>query len=382
MNCFHALLAGVFALCWFVGAPAARADVVTIVSGRDVTLYENDTGDAANGSGEHFFAGRTNAGEIRRGILWFDIASAVPPGSTITDVTLRLRMSKTIVGGMTTTLHRVQRAWGEGASNAFGQEGGGTNPERDDATWIHTFYPDQFWKNMGGDFDAAVISSLAVGPVAFYTWPSTPEFVSLAQSWLDDPSANFGLMVITDETQFPSAKRFDSHENGVANNRPMLQVTFDPPAATAELVDATVTFGQLLGGTVDDLRESDDQRITTRSSPGISVLEPDLMQIEIGAVTSELGAATLDVTIESGLNHPTGVATLRLRNWNTNQLQVVGSYPLTSSEQTVTTEDISTTNRIRQTDGRIDLAIRHVVPAVFSALGFDSRIDLVEILPQ
>lgn len=378
----NALMAGILASTALVTAVPARADVVTIVSGRDVTLYENDEGAAANGSGEHFFAGRTNAGEIRRGMLWFDVASAVPPGSTITGVTLRLRMSKTIVGTMTTTLHRVQRDWGEGASNAFGQEGGGTNPERDDATWIHTFYPDQFWKNMGGDFDNAVVSSLAVGPIAFYTWPSTPAFVSLAQSWLDDPGSNFGLMVITDETQFPSAKRFDAHEHGVANNRPMLEVTFDPPAATAELIDATVTFGQLLGGTVDDLRQSDDQRMTTRSSPGISVLEPDLMQIEIGAVTTELSASTLDITIESGLNHPTGIATLRLRNWSTNHLQVVGSYPLTGSEETVTTQDISAANRIRQSDGRIDLAVRHVVLAVFSAIGFDSRIDLVEIVPQ
>ncbi len=381
MTARTALVAGLMALFAVIAFPAS-ADVVSISPGKDVTLYENGDGSTANGAGSYFFTGRTNGGEIRRGMLWFDIASAIPAGSKITSATLRLRMSKTIVGPLVHTLHAVERDWGEGASNAFGQEGGGVNAEPGDATWVHTFFDDQFWQNPGGDFDPKVLSSVPVGTIGFYTWPSTPEFVTRVQSWLDEPKTNFGLLLLGDETVFPSAKRFDSRENASTSNRPVLEVMFEPALPPADLLSAQVTFGQLLGGTVDDLRLSDDAYLRVRSRFGFTALEPNFLQLQVLATTDATDAQQLAVTIESGINHPAGTATLRLRNWQTGQLQVVESFAISNTESAVTIDRVDATDRIRNSDGRIELSVRHVVIAVFTALGFDSRFDLVEVQPQ
>src|SRR5207247_11296422 len=63
------------------------------------TLYELDhnEGDVSNALGFHFFAGETNQGEIRRGVLAFNVAGSIPPGSTITAVSLSLNMSRTLL---------------------------------------------------------------------------------------------------------------------------------------------------------------------------------------------------------------------------------------------------------------------------------------------
>ncbi len=84
----------------------------------------------------------------------FDVAGNVPAGSIIQSATLTLNMSRTKVGAMTFDLHRLTFDWGEGTSNADGQEGGGDLPTANDATWIHTFYPGSFWTNAGGDFSS------------------------------------------------------------------------------------------------------------------------------------------------------------------------------------------------------------------------------------
>ena len=45
-------------------------------------------GDLSNALGFHFFAGKTAMSELRRGVLAFDIAGNIPPGSTITAASL------------------------------------------------------------------------------------------------------------------------------------------------------------------------------------------------------------------------------------------------------------------------------------------------------
>lgn len=146
----------------------------------------------------------------------------------------------------------------------------------------------------------------------------------------------------------------------------------------AELTDVTVTFGSLLSGTLDDLRESDDARLRTRSNAGFSALEPDLMRLLVGATTGFAAPNEVDITIESRLNTPNGTATVFLRNFASNQLEQVGQYPVTTMEEVETISNVSLKNRLRL-DGRIELGLKHVVPAVFSALGFDSLIDQVDL---
>lgn len=61
-----------------------------------------------------------------------------------------------------------------------------------------------------------------------YTWDSAPQMVSDVQSWLNDPTGNFGWLLIGDETDASTAKRFDTREALLEENRPVLVIEFTP----------------------------------------------------------------------------------------------------------------------------------------------------------
>jgi hypothetical protein len=222
----HALIAPCVATALVAAVPAS-ADVVEIGAMKDNTLYEDSGGTLSNGAGIHFFAGTTaNNGRIRRGLIAFDILSNIPAQSTINSVELTLRMSRTISGEQTISLHRLLQDWGEGDSDAPGQEGGGAAAMEGDATWLHTYFDTEFWDTPGGDFDPVGSASTLVGFEEWYTWGSTAGMVDDVQSWLDEPSTNFGWAVLGNEDGFGTAKRFDTHENPLPEYRPVLVVDY------------------------------------------------------------------------------------------------------------------------------------------------------------
>ncbi len=57
---------------------------------------------------------------------------------------------------------------------------------------------------------------------------STPGLVSDVQGWLGDPATAFGWILIGDEDNIPTAKRFDTRENPVVSYRPQLTIDFTP----------------------------------------------------------------------------------------------------------------------------------------------------------
>ena len=83
-----AVLAGAIG---YAGMGSASANIINITPSKDNTLYQYNPaeGDLSNGAGFHFFAGENAMGEVRRGVLAFDVAGMIPAGSTITAVTLR-----------------------------------------------------------------------------------------------------------------------------------------------------------------------------------------------------------------------------------------------------------------------------------------------------
>lgn len=209
----------------------SRADSVTILPSQDTTLYESLSGSLSNGRGEYLFAGRTAqpSNSIRRAFLMFDVASSIPPGSTIDSAVLTLQMSRTPTNlDRVVSLRRINSSWGEGTSDATGEEGNGAPSTPSDATWIHQSFDTQFWNAIGGDFQATNNASASVGPVGPYSWGSTPQMVADVQSWLDDPSGNYGWVLIGDETSQGTAKRFNSRENILSGTRPSLVVGFTP----------------------------------------------------------------------------------------------------------------------------------------------------------
>src|SRR5437899_9060299 len=195
----------------YTGFESASANIINIMPSKDNTLYEYDPaeGDHSNGAGFHFFAGENAMGELRRGVLAFDIAGAIPPGSTITAVSLSMNMSMTPTGAVTVELHKLLADWGEGTSHAPMGEGDGAPATPNDATWRHRFFDSVFWTTQGADFSATVSASQSVGGIGQYTW-SSAQMVADVQAWLDNPTSNFGWLVLGDESTIAVAKRFDT----------------------------------------------------------------------------------------------------------------------------------------------------------------------------
>jgi hypothetical protein len=200
---------------------------VVLTPSKDNTIYGFLNGERSNGAGPHIFIGTTRFNSLRRALIAFNVASQIPPGSRITRATLTLRVSQTISGPIAASLHAVTADWGEGSSNAgTSSDGAGAPTKPGDATSIHTFFPDRFWSRAGGDFDPA-IDAISQGSDDRYTWESSAAMVARVQDWLDRPAANFGWLIMGDETGSSTAKRFDSREEPEAANRPMLTLELE-----------------------------------------------------------------------------------------------------------------------------------------------------------
>jgi hypothetical protein len=205
------------------------AEVVVLDASKDNTLFEASSNFPSNGIGAGLFSGLTFIDqELRRGLIAFDVATALPAGATVTAVQLEMNVSRALAGTHSSSLHRLTSDWGEGNSNSTERGGGmGAPADQNDATWEHMFFDTQTWTTPGGDFVAtpsATTDISAEGPVV---WASTPQMVDDVQRWLDTPASNFGWILITQEGTAGSAKRFDSREHPVAGFRPSLTVTYE-----------------------------------------------------------------------------------------------------------------------------------------------------------
>ena len=208
-------------------ASDSSAVTVTIPASKDNTLYDT-TGPLAlsNGAGDHLFVGVNATGDKRRALIAFDVAGTIPAGAIITEVTLRLHVSKTRAASKPIRLNRVTADWGEGTTNANDQEGSGGIATTGDATWQHRFHSATPWTTPGGDFVATVSGTANVAGVANHTWTSTELMVSDVQTWLDSPATNFGWILRGDENTDTTTKRFDSRTHPTASFRPVLTVTY------------------------------------------------------------------------------------------------------------------------------------------------------------
>ena len=193
---------------------------------KDNTLYKSSDGSVSNGMGGHLFSGANNDGNIRRTVIAFDVASNIPTGVTISSVNLRLNMTRTAGGPAPISLHKISADWGQGSSDAEGNEGGGADSASGDATWIHRFFDAETWDNAGGDFSPKASATAEVGDRGPYVWGPTSEMAADVQSWLDNPASDFGWILIGDESSNQTAKRFNSAENSIAASRPVLVVEF------------------------------------------------------------------------------------------------------------------------------------------------------------
>lgn len=211
------------------GAPLA-ANSVTVRPVADTSIYEENA-DASDAKGPGIFAGRNALTAIRRAFVRFDVAAAVPVGSTIDGARLDLVLLSGKGNPVDVSLFRATAAWGEGTSDAGSPGGAGAPATAGDATWTRRIWPGTAWFAPGGD--TAVVPSAKI-PVQVtlttYSFGPTAAMQADVQNWLDSPATNFGWQVRADELQAaPSARRFGSRESADAAQRPSLTITFTPP---------------------------------------------------------------------------------------------------------------------------------------------------------
>lgn len=229
--CTKLMLAASLTICC---TPALScADTLRLGAAADNTLFQDQLGGLSSGAGQFLFSGNLNSGVARRALLRFNLTT-LPAGAVITDVSLRLHMSRSAASGEVVTAFAATRAWGEGSSNA-GTGGAGAPAQPGDATWLYSSFNTTSWTNPGGDFAAISSASTIVGGVANYTW-SGAGMVADAQSWLANPAANFGWLLQGNEADAQTVKRFDSRENTEASFRPELTITYIIPAPGAAIL--------------------------------------------------------------------------------------------------------------------------------------------------
>jgi hypothetical protein len=168
-------------------------------------------------------------------------------------------MSHTTAGPEPVSLHVVLADWAEGTADAEDNEGQGITATAGDATWTVTGVSGAAWTTPGGDFAPNASATLEFNkPRLEYTWVSNDALVADVQGWLDDPAANFGWLMLGNESKDRTTKRFDSLQNisGFPEPQlPQLTVAFVAPGGAVPLAQASApqqASAALVAGTASD----------------------------------------------------------------------------------------------------------------------------------
>jgi spore coat protein A len=214
---------------------------VTITATSDNTLYQDATGSVSNGAGTKMIVSKNASAQVCRGVLRFDLASAIPSGAVISAASLTLYNAEAATSAADVTVYRASAGWGEGTSVAPGTETVGAPSTTGDATWIHRLYPGTLWTTAGGDFSATSSALTNVTGAGFYSWTSAA-LLAEVQGWVDQPSTNFGWILRGKETgaSGSAVKRFESRQSVDVAHRPQLQITYvAPPTGACCLPDGS-----------------------------------------------------------------------------------------------------------------------------------------------
>jgi hypothetical protein len=231
-------------------ASTLSAATVTIGASKDGTIYSNHT-DRGSGGGNALIAGTNGQDDPRRALIAFDVAGHVPAGAKIRSATMTLTLgalpTEPSVASLIET-HRILSEWGEGitqrqtpSNDSLGGTGQGAPAASGDVTWSSRFWSASPvpWNMPGGDFTSTASAGATVGQAidASYAWRSTPAAVSDVQEWLDNPSTNFGWMLVNaDESSMSTFRVFYSRHVATAALRPQLTIDYVPEPSTLSLI--------------------------------------------------------------------------------------------------------------------------------------------------
>lgn len=232
------------AMCTSAGiAQGATANLQAV---KDASIFADLTSNG-NGASQYFHCGSNSGGDVRRALIQFDLTS-IPAGSTITAVTLSLRMDGGNSGpSETVELHKLTQSWTEGPTVGDSNGGHGSAAAAGDVTWLRRTYNTTSWSTPGGTFSGTVSASATVSNVVgTKTWTGA-NMLADVQGWYANSSTNFGWLLKGNETTDSTARRFSSRQNSTASERPVLTVTYTPPATTGACCavsgNCTITSG-------------------------------------------------------------------------------------------------------------------------------------------
>lgn len=213
---------------------AAEATVVTVAPSRDTSIFEVQPDN--NFGAQNLIVGQNaQSGAAARALLEFDIAAFVPLGSTINSVVFTIGVTRqaTLRSPSAYGLHEFLNEWteGNGASGNLGSPA-----LSGETTWNNQFHGSTAWSAAGGAPGVEYVGvASGIGPVINtrdidYVINSTPALVSDVQSWLDDPSSNYGwFMIATAEESEGSARRFSSTEVPGSQLSPRIVIDYTAP---------------------------------------------------------------------------------------------------------------------------------------------------------
>ncbi|MCL4787452.1 MAG: DNRLRE domain-containing protein [Verrucomicrobia bacterium] len=212
--------------------PALTTNLVAVA---DTSLFEYNSDNNLGGM-DAVISGTIALGARSRGLLKFDVASALPANATVTTATLNLSVPVARGFNQTYRLHRILKDWGEGRSSGggggTGVQGAPANP--DEATWNARFHPNVSWGTPGGqsgsDYaeSASASTTMGVSSMSF----NASGLAADVQLWLASPATNFGwMLLIANELPASTASRIASRES--PTGKPTLTVEYtiaDQPA--------------------------------------------------------------------------------------------------------------------------------------------------------
>jgi hypothetical protein len=232
----------------------AAAETITLTPAADTSIMEATP--QLNLGAQEDLAGGTLGGAANftrsRILLRFDPASGLPTNATIHSAILNLTVTRVPDGGGANSifaLHRMLRPWGEGTKK--GNPPGGGTAGAQEATWQMRFHPDQAWAAPGGqpgvDYVEAPGSSERVLGTGAYEFEFGAGALLEIQEWLNNPSTNFGWILITQSEDVPkSARRFAARESPETSNRPALTIEYsaEPRIPRPVITSISLTNGQ------------------------------------------------------------------------------------------------------------------------------------------
>lgn len=161
---------------------------------------------------------------------------------------------------------------------------------------------------------------------------------------------------------------------------------FRDPHTVATLSELEVTTGEVLEGNIFDLNDVDNNMLRVRSGYGDRLSDLHKMEMTVNANIDEPNFDILRIQLKTWIDYPTGIGTVELKNWTTNEFETVRTYNL-EDEPFFEWIQIPAGGKNPRVDphryvrlsGEIELRITHVVFVPLLAFTFETALDQVKI---